>query len=273
MLQKLREQRIYRAIAFSYDGLTGLDTVKKLFDGKTLSAPNLLKAHDGFVGQHFHYYSSIQFSNAEYLEKIKTKKYGQEVYCYNMYWLWFNYDNLNIVIIAVPFLKMALNIFELIKIGTRGKKLVFHRVDIEKMIEAIKSKKNMDGHIKITKFDSLVKGDSTISRIAVNGADTIHSKTLKTINSSLFRTGVSLSLKSCNITFNNHKGESFTLFADRWGNYSIRIGKDASNLPALRHFISYGANEKIIMETQVFPIFKGKVDEGNTAELNNGYYS
>ena len=225
-----QEQREYRSIAFVMPGLESASDVLSLISKESSRECQALPISTAdFEIAHSHYYSETRFTPSEELEELKVTKRGAEVFRYNVYVFRLEWRRARVFFVAVPFFRMAWEVFPKLREAARGKGLQYQRASVDKLFKVLLSEEAVDNRpsIGLTSFNVL--GDPLLQTLAFNGDDILHSQTYSRLRSSLG--GVELSPKKCQIVYDDHKGKRFRLNTDYLGNYQFRIGKGAMNLP------------------------------------------
>ena len=256
-----RYQREYRAIAFHAASLQSVPDVLGLLPKQSTALQETLEnSTDQLEVCHAFYYSRSEFTQGKLLEEAKEKG-RRGMARYNMYLFRFAWKRQRILFVAVPFSKMATEVFDALHVGTRGMGLKYHAVDLGSLISCLT---NGDGSItnhRLTaaKFD--VEGDSAVDRLGMSGDDVVHSRSYKRICEGL--RGITLSPLRCRLVYDDHEGTRFGMQVDLHGNYWFRVRQHAVNLAWSEHLFRFLYGEKLMMASPAFPLHRGVTDEGD----------
>jgi hypothetical protein len=247
-----RDRRDFRAIAFTIPNLNSIAGIRELLPKDSISEGKLLKnGSPKFQIEHLYYYSKERYSPSPELDSIKQVWHGIEQYRYDLYLLGFNGPNSYIAIVAVPLLKMGMELFNQVHEKVIGRGLVYQKVLLEKLLKAVRDGHHLGGYIKITNIQMLIKGDPPANSVLIAGDDALNSKTFELLHSSL--SGIEFNPMSCRIIYDEPGERKFYLGVDKFGNYSFYVRVGGHNLHWANYLLTYLYGEKLIGETIAKP--------------------
>jgi hypothetical protein len=248
-----RDKRDFRAIAFTVPSLKSIAGMRDLLPQNSISeGEQLTEGSPQLQIEHMYYYSRERFSPSPELDNVKKVWQGIEQYRYDLYLLGFTGPNFFVGMVAVPLLRMGLNLFRQIHEGARGSGLLYQKVSLERLLKAVTEGRHMGGSIRITNIQMLIFGDPSANSILIGGENALNSKTFKCLSNSL--TGLQFDPLSCRVIYDRPEGQRFYMGIDRFGNYSFYVRAGGYNLHWASNLLSYLYKEKVIDETPAIPL-------------------
>jgi len=247
-----RHDRVYRAIAFSGPDVCDLSSVRSLFPKKTLSSAEPAVGGPHYKVEHHFYYSTSEFTrNIDLLQKAKIRWNGVEQYKYNIYFAGIQSGRQLTVILAVPFWRMAREVYSHLRNATRGRDVVYKKISLTGAFEADKKVEALAVLLKISRVNYSIEGDGTADSLQFIGNDLAHCSTLDTLKVNL--KGPSLVPQSIRIAYKKSFEERFSLEVDKFGHYRFRVSKSGKSFPCLTEVFRALAAARLIQETSAFP--------------------
>jgi hypothetical protein len=181
-----RHDRVFRAIAFSGKGFSDLASIRALLPANRLSAAETPVTGPHLRAEHYYYYSQSAFTrNIDLLEKARAKWNGVEQYRYNIYFAEIQFRRQFTAVVAVPFWKMALEIYPHIRSATRGLGVVYRRLALDRVFIADKEIEELAAILKISRVSYGIEGDADADALEFVGKDLARCDTLETLKRGL----------------------------------------------------------------------------------------
>ena len=250
-----RDRHEYYAIAVSSDSLNSVKKAMDLLRPEAVAEPERIATigHEGFDATHFFYYSPDRFSRSQELEDARFPWNGIEQFRYNMYVFGLPVSKSFVIILAVPFFAMGRAVFSEFVKSAPGLGLTFYSVALDLLMAAIKEGRHEGGIIRISDVELAVLGDTSIDQVALSGTDVLNSVTFAKIAESAAAAATTLTPSRCRITIDDHSRPRFVLATDRYGNFSFRLGRNATNIFPGMTLFSYLKREGLMQTTFAFP--------------------
>ena len=262
-----RDKRDFRAIIFNSPKIATSEQILGFFPKDLIQDIETIHKSDDILNiSHAHYLTSSAFTSPDILKDIEVVVNGNTMYQYSMYTASFKINDRNVHLIAVPFSKMAAEVFNNFSISTRGNAIKYQKVDIINLINACRIGKNLEGDIKITRIELEIEGDSPTKSITMAGTNVPISKTFTSVTESLSE--LQFRYRRCRLLFDDKSNPKFSIEIDRFGNYLIPVRAKAKNLPWIVNILKFFFNESLIREDSLLPpIGKVKDESEMTDEL------
>jgi len=259
-----RHDRVYRAIALSGPDFDDLGSVRALLPPKCLSVVEPAVADEHLRAEHYYYYSRTAFTrNIDVLQKARAKWNGVEQYRYNIYFVGIRYRRQFVAFVAVPFWKMAREVYPHIRAATRGRSVVFRKVALEQVFRAAKAAEELAAILKISRVLYGIEGDVAADSLEFAGEDLARCDTLETLKANL--KGPSLVPQSVRLAYKRSFEERFTVEADKFGHYRFRVGKSGRTFACLTGVCIALTKSQLIEATPAFP-YMGRGDPEDELE-------
>jgi len=256
------DRRDYRAVAFACPRLRGVADIAGLLprnavmDLRVLSEP----ASDLEI-THSHYYSTNRFTASAELDKLVVTRRGIHFYRYDVYFLATSVKRQRVFLVAVPFFRMGIELFGMIRERSRGHGLLYQVVNLDRLLALLSSPIEMTTRPKISFAEFTVFGDEALTRLSLAGENVLQSVGFSLVRRSLTAKGIGLNPRKCAILYDDHQGKRFRLQADSFGNLRFRVGFRAHNLPFAQYLLSFLYTGNVMDSTPAYPLRKGVVEE------------
>jgi hypothetical protein len=256
-----RDQQNYRAVAFRAPHIEELGDLTCFFPPRTVTkAEQTVPSSRGFEVMHCYYWSPDQFTRAEIPSEFQKRVSGVRYYRYNMYFFQTSSPKGKVFFVALPFLRMALDVYPRIKDAARGTGIRYQTVDLEALLKAVKQNRHLDGAITITRARFKVAGDELTDTLLVSGQDVPHSGVVRTVFPAMDKLSIAAKAERLRLSV---AGTSlrFNLELDDAGHYKFWLAKNAYNLPAMAVVMPYLHKEGLVAETTSFPYMRSLREE------------
>jgi len=252
------KRHTFKTLVFCSPFITSVEDVTMFIHGH-LKYEETIVENENLSVKHAYYLSSSEFTVPEALQNIiESNENGVITYRYNIYFSIVRLSDKLMVMISVPFSKMASEIFTAFSVFARGKSVKYQKVDLPKFIE-LSNKDSMAGDVKITSINIEVEGDSPTKAIILKGTNVPISSTYRGVIDSLV--DVKHKIKGCSIVYNNRNGIKQLFKIDRFGMYLLPIAAEAKNLPSILNLFGFFSSEELLVEDPLLPASIKKEDE------------
>lgn len=257
-----RDEQNYRAVAFCLQDVKSAEQLIEYFPKHIIEpADSILRDGKGFEVFHCYYYSPKIFTGLEIPEDYQKKIRGVGHYRYNIYFLSTKTKHKRIFFVAVPFLRMALEVYPIVRDKNAGRSTRYQMIDLPELVNAVTEDRHMDGALTITRIKYKIDGDSLVDNCVLRGKDIPHSKTLKLMSEPLRNEGgVTLDPEQVRLTL-SQPSLKLVLEVDKSSHFKFWLGKKAYNLPGLSAIMSFLQQERLILESASFPPMRSLKDE------------
>ena len=251
---------MFRSIVMTGPENINADKILEALPRKCLGNASSIFRRDGcYETRHIEYISKEPFQIApkEVLQELRDKITLQ--YHYDMYISTLLIGSENVCVLSVPYLNMALELFQRVDNRTRGIYRRYYRIDIKMLIDKILTGVHEGGRIKITEMDCVVTDDEhKVTQIALKGGDAVSSETYRLLRTPEMRAskGPRLRPQKCTVKYDDHEGKKITIMTDGYGNYQCRINRNEKNLRVLYEIWSYFVKNELAKKTSDLPVRK-----------------
>jgi hypothetical protein len=263
-----RDLRSFRTIAFRAPDIPDLKALVQIFP------PNKIQVADLPFDQnnsskidilHCYYLADREYSSKPIPQNKKVKIKQHSLYKYNMYFISIPIDHSYIYFVAVPFLPMAIDVYPILREGMRGRGVHYKRFKLPELLSMVRTDRNLDGAIKITRVRCKVDGDNLLDTIVFKGKEVTHSSTFRNAVDYISEEGPTLSPERICLTY-TEKCNRFTFEADHSGHCKFWLAKNAANLPCLSDIIKFLSQEHLLSESASFPFMPALRNEEDDSE-------
>ena len=181
-----------------------------------------------------------------------------------MYLLRFPWKRDNVMLVAVPFFPMAVEVFSSLHKASRGLGLKYHAVDLSVLISTLASSKGSGNSPRLTAAKFAVEGDLPVNTLSISGDDVLNSRIYKRASTAL--SGITLKPRRCRILYDDHEGARFGIHADYLGNYWFSVRKYAVNLIWSQHVWKFLYSHGLVTASPAFPLRKGEFEDEDEDE-------
>jgi hypothetical protein len=247
-----RDDRVYRAIVFQSNALKDLGVARSFFPKKSLtSAETTITCPWGKIDHMFYYSKNMFTRNVDILKEVREKKHGVVRYRYNMYFILISGEHSTAVMLAVPFLKMALEIYPILRGAIRGQDFEFLRIRLQAAVEASKRAEGLGAALKIVRAKYKIEGEGKQSdSLELIGTDLARSTVLNVLQKDFSES--TLTAQSVRIALES----SITFDTDSFGHYKFRVAKGGSNLQHMPEIFRALQTLKLVAKDYAFPYLK-----------------
>lgn len=266
-----RYENYFRTVAFVAPKLRELRDLMSFFPvGTVTPAEQPTSAAEGFDVMHCFYYSPTLYTPKVMVKPKKPEEYqkrirGKTYYRYNMYFLSSTYKKNTVFFIAVPLLRMALDIYPIIREAGRGTGIRFQLVELARLLNTIQEDKHMEGALSIKRARLTIRGDELTDSLVISGQDVPHSSMMRKVLPYMTEVGIATAPERLRLSYLGGSYR-FTLDIDNVGHYRFWVGKTTNNLPALANIMSYLYENKLVIESASFPFMRLLMEEGEQGE-------
>ena len=243
-----RDERIYRAIMFSSPSVRDLNAARGLLPKKAISkAAPPIKCPHGSI-EHWFYYSPNAFTrNIDLLKEVTEKRNGVTQYRYNLYLIGMTQGKTFSIMLAVPFLKMAKELYSHVRSETRGKDFEFNRILMNRAFELSKKGEDSAALLKITRVKYNIEGDGFAESVGFVGSHLAQCATLGSLMKGL--EGPKLTPERVRLSMDDR----LSFDTDQLGHYWFNVSKNADNLQFLPDVFRMLAQLKLVEANSAFP--------------------
>jgi len=189
---------------------------------------------------------------------------GKVCYRYNMYLLHIDPRGLSIFFLAVPYLRMALEVYPYVKAQGRGRQFAYQAVDLALLVAAVAENRNRGGSLEIRGVRFKVGGDDRADSLSLRGLNVPSSAVVKAIRDPLRRKGITLTPESARVSL-SIPGRGLLLELDSAGHYKFWVSRNASNLVSVTDAMVYFDGESLLSQSLSFPLMRFLQDEAERA--------
>lgn len=248
-------QRDFRAVTFC-SSLHDVRKVLGLFPKGALSDElGVVGAADGmFVVYHGFYYSTTEYCDADTLKDVAVPFPEGVRYRYDFYVCHWKRGRRGVLVFAVPFSRMAADMFGLLEERGRAYRRQYKKLDLDALVSQLTAGSPLSEEIAATAVRFRVSGGDTVQSATVSGSDVFGSELYQRTQESLH--GINLVPRRVRIRYERYP-ERFTLEADTHGNFWFRVSKDGANIGGLYHLLTALDNANLLQDTVAYPLRPG----------------
>jgi len=252
-----RDERIYRGIVFTSTTLKSSRDVKALLPRNSVVAAEKPRTLPFGSLEHLYYYSETQFTrNIDLLNEAKEKRGGRVMFRYNLYVISTAMKTATYMMIAVPFSRMAKELFSHMRNVMRGQKFQYERVLLDRAIVASRDGLDAAALLAVTRVKYSITADPSMESVFLIGENVAksqsHDRFVKNIEP-----GVTVEPESLRVCLDNQ----FTLTTDNFGHFQFRVSKHAANLAHFPQMLKTLSELKLTEATSAFPHMKHFEDD------------
>jgi hypothetical protein len=252
-----RHDRVYRAIVFAAPSFKSTSGVMRLFPSGAFSEEEPLLKSDALTVCHHYYYSRTQFTrNIDLLEKARVPAAKSDLYRYNAYLIRISDGPSPKFVLAVPFWRMAKEVFTSFRQASAGKGVNYMRVSLGDVLPTAAKSAPFAALIKITKVAYVLEGDGDCDSIEFGGKDLVRYKTMEAVRR--FPKGPSILPQALRLSYNKSFTERFTLETDKFGHYRFRVGHTNQSFFCLSELFKFLSQAGLIIPEQALPYMGGE---------------
>ena len=258
-------QRDFRAIAIS-SSLRDLPPLAELLPKDSVSKDfNIVgERKPEFIVQHGFYYSTVAYASPELLADIRVPFGKTEKYRYDIYVCKWQRQKSICTVLAVPFGKMAADVFGLIEEELRPQKRGFERVNLDGLITQLKAESPISGDLTVTSLRCRVTGGDKVQSAIFSGSDVVASHLYRRTTEAL--RGIQLVPRRARLRF-EQPPTRFSFETDTHGNFWFHVSKDGANIQSLYHSLIALDRAKLIERTIEYPLREGIRREEHESQL------
>lgn len=262
-----RDLRSFRSIAFRAPEIPDLKGLLQLFPPDKLEViePPFVLDNSGIDVLHCYYLADREYSTKSIPYQHQVNNGQQLFYRHNIYLISLLIDRIPTYFVAVPFLSMAIDVYPLLREGSRGRGIHYKMFNLPKLVSTVRDNKNLEGKLKITKVRYKVDGDNLLDTIIFKGKEVPHSSTFKGVVDSVHKGGPTLTAEQVRLTY-TAKESRFTFEVDQSGHCKFWLAKNAANMPNLLDIASFLSNEKLLDESASFPFMRSLCKESENPQ-------
>lgn len=229
----------YSGVLFTQKDINSLESFCKIINNNFVSSPEILDDgnESGVLIAKFSYQSNKQFFRNAQLAAELEKPYN-----YTFYYFSFVVEAQYFSVVAVPWIKMGIELFDNMKLSERSLDAMpkYHQVDLGSMIDSLKG--HMDEVITVESAIFNIEGQSSnIKTLSISGERPLITTLFKSIDELVEYEPVKVKV----VHKMQHSRDFRTTF-DNYGNFQFRIGADKSVLQKIKSLFSTLASKNLL---------------------------
>jgi hypothetical protein len=254
----LRDKRQYRAIIFSSPKLPNEECIPDYLPQTARGERETIESsNDDMTLSHMYYLSETEFASGPFDDESIVRKGRKQFIKWSMYYGSIRQRRRRLLFIAVPFSRMAEEVFGIIDSQTGGIGRVYCTPDLKAIVKTISSGGNHECGVTASGVRFQVTGDSEVNSLTLSGNDVLSSRTYLRATKELH--GIGLIPKRLRINHASSLGK-LVCECDTFGNYWFRVSAGGLSVFRLAPFISFLCENKLMSEETSFPLRKSVRD-------------
>lgn len=260
MFNPYLDRRDFRLVIFKDDELSEIEQVADLFDGELSSRrKDRLETHLGgatITTVTATYYSKNCFLRTTDPEKRDVLRARRRVdqFQYDVYILSYRKLSQQLFAVAIPFSAMARELFGKIHERKPSSNFVYLKPAVNSLVNKLVERFIGSERIKVMGINWAVAGDTGRSdQVILRGSDVIHSNMFKQLRDT--KGGLAISARKVQVRFEAPGGtEPLRVAFDKFGNYSVWVRPEGTNLPVVFQLFELLNKAKLIDDERAFPV-------------------
>lgn len=249
-----RDKRQFRAIVLTAPRLEGPEAIVNCLPSAACGEVDEFDSGDANVSlRHMYYLSDKEFTSGPIDDALIIRKGRKQLYKWSMYYGHFRLKRRVFVFAAVPFSRMAEEVFGLVDAATKGIGRVYAVPDLNLIAKYIAGQQDDEERLVATGVRFQVTGDSDVNSMSLLGADVLSSRTLSRATKELH--GIGLIPKRVRMSHTTPSAR-FGCECDTFGNYWFRVSGGGASVFRLAPFIGLLAEHRLIGDDPSYPLRK-----------------
>ena len=166
--------------------------------------------------------------------------------------------------VAVPFLRMALELYPHLRSIASGRSVQYRTYHLDETVKKIRAGQNLEGAVKLSNVRYKIDGDSLLDTLIFRGKNLSPSPTFQKILAAGPAKGTILSPERVRLAYDNDT-QHLTIEMDTYGHCKFWLSRRAANISALFDVMMFLHSNGLILESASFPFMKAL-----TAEVTEG---
>jgi hypothetical protein len=249
-----RDKRQFRAIIFTAPRIDGPEAIVSCLPTSSRGEVEEFVSDDANVSlMHMYYLSEKEFSPGPLEDDLIIRKGKKRLYKWSMYYGHFRLRRRVFVYVAVPFSRMAEEVFGLVDAATKGIGRVYSVPDLNAIAKYIAGEQDNEERLIATGVRFQVTGDSDVNSLSLHGTDVLSSRTLNRATKEL--RGIGLVPKRVRMSHTTPSGK-FGCECDTFGNFWFRVSGGGTSVLRLAPFIGLLGSNNLIGDDPSYPLRK-----------------
>ena len=195
------------------------------------------------------YYTKKQYSLSPSFEDLKVRWNGSYYYRLIVYFLAYHIGSATFIFVCVPFSSMLRDVLSVVGGVDNIRNVRYLKLNLDDLIAMMHKGIGKYNALSCGYLEVMLFGDSDCKLVSLRGGDVTKSHMFKQLqlmpHVKLFR--------KARLRHQSENGGSYSLIADRFGNYSLWVGIGGGNLLNSIELISFLADSNYLKVTNNFP--------------------
>jgi hypothetical protein len=254
-LQMFSGQRDFRAIAV-WSSSKEFPPLSEIFpkDAVAKQLTMVSDANPSFIVRHGYYYSSTEYASLDVLADARVPQGRSFKYRYDFYACEWERPKGSCIVFAVPFGKMAVDMFGTVEEKLRPAKRAFERINLDLLVSQLAAEEPISSDITATSLRCRVIGDDKVQTAVYSGSDVIASQLYRRTTSAL--RGIRLVPRRVKVKY-EQAPIRFSTEMDAHGNYWFHVSKDGTNVASLFEVLNTLDRANLVERTIEYPLREG----------------
>lgn len=260
------EKRQFRAIVFSAPGVKGVsDLLAKVPDQEFLTIRDMESPIANVDVTHLQYLTTSQFVDPVLLDSITVKRGRKKYFRYDMYAGCLRRGRKAYLFAAVPFARMAYEVFGLLDKVTSNQGRYYQIADMKRLMGFLEADEEQSRRFAATSIRFQISGDADLATLSMAGGNVLTSSTFRRIKGKLG--GIELVPHRMRLTHDSDIGR-FVCECDGIGSFWCRLTSEGRNLIRFGPFLEVFAERNILRDEATYPLRKTVIEVEESEDVN-----